>query len=344
MLMQPGVSIVVCCYNSADRLPETLEHIAHQKVEDCILWEVIIVNNHSSDNTVEVARNLWDTYGCTAPFRIVDEPKSGLSHAREKGFAEALYQYVLFCDDDNWLDQNYVQIASEIMSANPQVGVLGGQGEAVCAVEPPEWFEKYKSIYAVGKQAEKSEDVTDSRGYVYGAGTVVNRAAWSVLKRKGFQYFLTDRKNKSLSSGGDSEFCAAARLVGFRIFYAETLKFKHFIPEERLCWNYCRKMFKGFAGAAIPLQVYNYVFETRTLGSFEELKQQLKSGLTHDIKSLTSSIKRLLFYSFSDLIGEYYITNYDYQLFKRLCLALGWLDSHKLVKHTGERRKKLVTF
>lgn len=54
--IRAGVSIVICCYNSASRLPETLQHIAEQEVAANISWEVIVVDNASTDNTQEIAK------------------------------------------------------------------------------------------------------------------------------------------------------------------------------------------------------------------------------------------------------------------------------------------------
>src|SRR5262245_41018784 len=103
-----GVSVIVCCYNSADRLPETLKHIAMQNVPDSILWEVIIVNNNSTDETEKVAISEWSRYHLSVPFKVVNESKPGLNFARKKGVENAGFSLLLFCDDDNWLDEDYL--------------------------------------------------------------------------------------------------------------------------------------------------------------------------------------------------------------------------------------------
>ena len=73
-----GISIIICCYNSAERLPKTLEHLANQVVSKNILWNVILVNNNCTDNTVEIAKNEWDKYDLRIEMNIVDELQSGL--------------------------------------------------------------------------------------------------------------------------------------------------------------------------------------------------------------------------------------------------------------------------
>lgn len=58
---QEGVSIIICCYNAQDRIVRTLEHIQQQRFFIPIPWEVIVIDNASTDNTAEVAENVWKT-------------------------------------------------------------------------------------------------------------------------------------------------------------------------------------------------------------------------------------------------------------------------------------------
>src|SRR5437867_4426773 len=138
-----SVSVVICCHNSAQRLPETLGHLARQKFEASIPWEVIVVDNASTDETPKIARNCWPAQARSI-LRIVPEPQPGLSHARIRGFAEAKYAIVCFIDDDNWVCPDWVQTVAKTMSLHPEVGACGGRIEAVCEIEPPPWFETYK--------------------------------------------------------------------------------------------------------------------------------------------------------------------------------------------------------
>ena len=50
-----GISVIVCCYNSAERLTETIKHLAGQNVPHYIPWELIVVDNASTDNTAEIS-------------------------------------------------------------------------------------------------------------------------------------------------------------------------------------------------------------------------------------------------------------------------------------------------
>ena len=119
-----GVSVVVCCHNSASRIGPTIAHLARQHVHD--EWEVIVVDNGSTDDTATVAERTWREHGSPAPLRILKEPRLGSAFARELGILQSRYEYILFCDDDNWLDPRYLQLAVEIMDDKPDIGALGG--------------------------------------------------------------------------------------------------------------------------------------------------------------------------------------------------------------------------
>src|SRR5579863_8037322 len=127
--MPSGISVIICCFNSSTRITPTLLHLYNQKDIPLSSWEIIIVNNCSTDNTAEKAAQLWESFSSNKPrFSIVNESTPGLSAARQKGIAESYFDYVLFCDDDNWLDENYLRVALNIMQNNPLIGALGGTG------------------------------------------------------------------------------------------------------------------------------------------------------------------------------------------------------------------------
>lgn len=259
-----GVSVIVCCYNSANRLPQTLKHLSKQKVPSHVPWEVILVNNASTDETVKVAEKIWaENNPQFVPLIILEQPIPGLVHAKELGLAASNYEYCLFCDDDNWLSEDYVRISFEMMEKEPLVGALGGQGEDCCEICAPKWFHSFKGAYAVGPQAKESGDVSFSRGYVYGAGAVFRKSALFQLREKGFKSLLIGRKGETASSGEDKELCFGLLIIGFRIWYDERLKFKHFIPKERLTEEYAKKILNGFIQASPILTLYKYVINKR---------------------------------------------------------------------------------
>jgi len=97
-----GVSVIICCYNSSAKLPATLGRLRSQSDSEAIPWELIVVDNASSDDTVAVARQHWPSGG-RVPLRVITETRRGVAYARDAGFAAARYDVVSFIDDDNWV-------------------------------------------------------------------------------------------------------------------------------------------------------------------------------------------------------------------------------------------------
>ena len=156
------------------------------------------------------------------------------------GLAQAQYAYVVIVDDDNSLAPDYLALAWSIMEADPRIAALGGVGEPVSEHPFPYWFAKYALDYAAAPQAVQSGDMTRPNGYVYGAGMILRIHAWREVYAKGFISLLTEvRGNKP--SGEDNEMCYALVFGGYKIWYDARLRFQHFIPAERLTWQYLRK-------------------------------------------------------------------------------------------------------
>jgi glycosyltransferase involved in cell wall biosynthesis len=258
-----GISVVICCYNSSRRLPETLRHLSLQKPAKDLAVEVVLIDNNSNDDTAISAKQFWGSQRTSIPLKVVSEPRPGLSFARQKGFETAQYEYILLCDDDNWLDENYLQRAFAIMESNASIGALGGSSTPAFETEPPRWYELVKNSYAVGTQASQTGKVPDSRGYLWGAGLVLRKSALEALTKKGFSTILTDRKGKSITSGGDGELCAALRLMGYELYYDEALRFQHYMTRDRLTWPYYLKLAKSFGQARVYLGFYDFVMARR---------------------------------------------------------------------------------
>lgn len=268
--MNPGISIVICCYNSADRLSPTLAHLAAQQVTG-VPWEIILVDNASTDNTAEVARSLWQS-DYLAPLRVVHEPQPGLSSARRRGVQEASYDIVSFVDDDNWVCPEWVQTIAEIMAQHPEVGACGSRSEVVSTVPPPAWFTEYQSYYAVGDQASTAGDVTE-KGVLWGAGLSIRKPVWNAIFQQGFQQILSDRIGSSLMSAGDFELCLAIRAAGWRLWYDPRLSLRHCLPVSRLQWSYLRRLKRGMGCSSVGLDPYFALAEGDMQGWGDRLKQ-----------------------------------------------------------------------
>lgn len=255
-----GISVIICTYNGAARLKDTLAHLSRQKVNPLFQWEVIVIDNNSNDNSFETASTIWNELNAAVPLKTFQEPKPGKSNALVKGISESKYDLLLICDDDNWLNENYIQLAYEHMREHPRTGVLGGEGIPFVDGSKPAWFDSYENVFAVGRQLKKS-GLANKRKYLFGAGMVIRKSIYEKINEAEHTLFLTCRKGNEPSSGGDSEICLLALQLGYDLYYEEGLQFTHFIPKARLHWAYCVEMIsKGFAYPQIYYAMYEYVF------------------------------------------------------------------------------------
>src|SRR6218665_38372 len=280
------VSVIVCCYNSSKRIVPTLTHLINQKTTG-LNWEIVVVDNNSSDDSNRVIQNFIAQHANTVDCKLIEQPKPGLAFARIKGVEESSGQFILFCDDDNWLDENYVSNAYKIMSGNSAIGMLGGIGEAVTEIIAPDWFSRFQSLYAVGPQNKIPGDITKYKACVYGGGVVVRREIFTVLKKIQFENVLTDRIGTKMVSGGDNEIGYAAVLLGYSIHYDPILTFKHFIPSQRLTIKYISSFFEGQTLTTTATSTYEkYLFRNDRSYSpltakllFKELFQMIKNSI-----------------------------------------------------------------
>lgn len=260
--MVRGISVIICCYNSASRIVNTLEGIFRQEFKTYFPWEIVLVNNNSSDNTTEVALKKWEDNKTKVSFNIINEPTPGLIHARKAGVKKSKYEYIIFVDDDNYLDSNYLETVYEILSTKPDVGICNGDSTARFdqnTVEPV-WFNLCKIGYAVGKQGDQEGYVEKIGGNFWGAGFSFRRIILDEVFNQGFDTLLTGRKGESLSSGEDIEMCYWAKGLGYGLWYTPKLHLYHYITNQRLSEEYLYRLFKAM-GKTIPvINFYRYYF------------------------------------------------------------------------------------
>jgi glycosyltransferase involved in cell wall biosynthesis len=99
------VSVIVCTYNRADMLPDAIRSLTRQSAA-AISFEIIIVDNASSDDTRAVAEALIET--AAVPVRYVYAATPGVSAARNRGVAEARGEWIAFMDDDQVADAKWL--------------------------------------------------------------------------------------------------------------------------------------------------------------------------------------------------------------------------------------------
>jgi glycosyltransferase involved in cell wall biosynthesis len=247
-----GLSVIICCHNSVSRLANTLAHLKKQE-SPAAPWEVLVIDNASTDGTAEFARSCWQNG--PAPLRVISESHLGVRYARERGFLEASYEFLGFVDDDNWVAHDWVRTAYNIISSDSYLGAVGSIRDAACEVSSPAWFEDFHEPYAVFTERDL-EQTTEPLQYLPTAGLCVRRAAWDRLIQNGFRFQLTGTVGNKLQGGEDAELTMALRLSGWNLRIDRRLRLQHFMPSPRLEWSYLRRLLRNYSAARVPLDAY----------------------------------------------------------------------------------------
>ena len=112
------LSVVICTYNRASSLAVTLEALLMQEATPSLRWEVVVVDNNSSDHTREVVEG----FAARNEIRVVYtfEPNQGQSHARNTGVKVAHGDVIAFTDDDVIPERNWVaHLVAVFAKSNP---------------------------------------------------------------------------------------------------------------------------------------------------------------------------------------------------------------------------------
>jgi glycosyltransferase involved in cell wall biosynthesis len=258
-LKNTGVSVVIVTFNGKERLQPTLEHLAKQKNIN-FNWEVLLIDNNSSDGTDAFASAIWQTNQPPCELRIIKEIRPGTMFARRNGIDNAKYRYLLFCDDDNWFPENYVKFAFDHIVGNDEIAAIGGCGilEFEKGFSKPMWIDKYAPFFGSGAQGEEDGDTTNYKGCLYTAGTILDRVWLQKIYAAEFHSVLKGRDGKSLVAGEDTELTVALKLIGGKLYYYSAMHFKHFMPAKRITWEYLVRLAKGMGKGEYVLRPYIY--------------------------------------------------------------------------------------
>jgi glycosyltransferase involved in cell wall biosynthesis len=241
----PSVTVVVCTRNRSTALRDAGE--AALALETALGWEMLIVDNGSTDDTVEVARAI----AATDPrrVRVVVEPELGLSAARNLGVRQARGDLVIFLDDDavpepGWLDA-YCAVFAETDAL-----AAGGPVEPDFAAPPPAFFgAEFLPYVSAWDRGTERHELTYSE-YPRGANMGFRRAAF---ERFGTFDRRLGRRGRSLRSCEEIELCLRIERGGGRVVYEPGARVCHRVEGDRLSveWLLARFAAQGFSEAIV---------------------------------------------------------------------------------------------
>lgn len=235
--MGTDFTVAIPTYNGATRLPEVLERLQAQIGTAHINWEILVVDNNSTDSTAQVVRTYQADWTQVYPLRYCWEPKPGAALARQRAIQEARAFLIGFLDDDNLPASNWVAAACAFAEAHPKAGAYGSQIHGVYEVNPPPNFERIKAFLAVTERGSEALLYHPQRKLLPpSAGLVVRKEAW--LGSIPARCILRGRTTESMLTSEDLEALAYIQQNGWEIWYNPQMEVEHKIPKYRLTSNY----------------------------------------------------------------------------------------------------------
>jgi glycosyltransferase involved in cell wall biosynthesis len=251
--MQPSISVITCTHNpNTQTLAKVLSAIRYQTLS-LTQWEYLVIDNASDKNLSSLIDVSWHPM-----VKILREETLGLTPARLRGIKEAKADVLVFVDDDNVLDPDYLEVALQISKDYPFIGAWGGQIKPLFESEPPDWIIPYLPMLAI-RQFDKdkwSNLPTPYETAPCGAGLCLRR----IVAEKYVEYLQRDdlrknldRKGKLLVSCGDSDLALTACDIGLGTGQFTVLKMGHIIPESRCHEDYLLSLQENFTFSQVIL-------------------------------------------------------------------------------------------
>jgi len=169
------ISVVICTYNRAELLNGALKSLVEQSL-DPKCFEIIVVDNVSTDNTPEVVNIFQEMYPEYTIIRIY-ESRQGLGYARNTGFKNARGSYVAYIDDDCRVSSHWLEVAVELIKRFAP-GAFGGPYLPCYEDYKPSWF---KDSYVSHVQGEYLRPL-EKHEYLDGTNMFFR---WSLLQELG---------------------------------------------------------------------------------------------------------------------------------------------------------------
>lgn len=253
-------TVAICTYNGAQRLPAVLDYLRRQIDTEDIRWEVLVVDNNSSDRTAEVVSRYTQLWPDDCDLRYILESKQGVLYARDRAIREAKSaELVGFLDDDNWPDPHWVAEAVRFGKAHPQAGAYGGIIDAKLDSEPPAYFDRVKLFFAVynrGPQPIRYDRTAKPRRIPAGPGSVVRKQAWIDCLPKKLNLQGRDETQKTmLGACEDLECMYHIQNSDWEVWHNPKMRIWHHLPAHRLERPYLLKVARtsGMSNHALRL-------------------------------------------------------------------------------------------
>jgi glycosyltransferase involved in cell wall biosynthesis len=235
----PKISLLICTHNGESTIQQVLEAIANQTDIAKDVYEVLVVDNGSTDQTSKVATAAIQNLGLNG--RVILESRLGKINAFLKGVYEVRGELISIIDDDNFIEPGFIFHTIDVFDRYPNVGIVGSKNSILIDQPLPTWFKWASSRYACAKPwldniEEQSSDaiVVAQTGVVAGAGLTLRAKPLLDCLSKGYYFFNDGQRGKNMKiSSEDVELCWLMWSLGYQFAYDPRIQVRHAIKAER---------------------------------------------------------------------------------------------------------------
>lgn len=277
-------TVAICTWNRAAMLSRMLERLTCVR-EPSGGWEVLVVNNGSTDDTELVL----DAFAKRLPLRCAFEPSSGLSNARNTAVTHAKGDYIVWTDDDALVDADWLSAYERAVDQHPEAVIFGGPVRPCFEGTPPPWL---SSAWQEISDAFAARDL-GLQPFELRVGALPYGANFVVRAREQRQFAYDPNLGRKREAGAVGEETAVIRAIlnaGGSGWWFPAARVEHWIPKERQSVSYLRsyymlqgKTFHKWDGDAGP------TFRGRPLGLWLSM---IKAELSYSLARLTGDPHR----------------------------------------------------
>jgi glycosyltransferase involved in cell wall biosynthesis len=281
--MKTDFTIAIPTYNGAKRLEVLLNSLKGQDIPSDFIWQVIIVDNNSVDNTSEVVKEYQDHWTGNRSLIYAFEPQQGAAFARQKAMQLAPSELVGFLDDDVIPSVNWVIAAYQFGLDHPHAGAYGGRILGKFETAPPENFKRIQSFLALRDRGPHPH-LYDPQNLV-----LPPSAAWTIRKQAWLENVpstptLGGRSGKSMVQGDDYEPLLYMHNAGWEIWYNPNMSVEHLIPASRLQDSYLIALSRGCGLCVFQLRLITSKNWEKPIILMKVILGSLKRTCAHLIK------------------------------------------------------------
>jgi glucosyl-dolichyl phosphate glucuronosyltransferase len=222
------LSIIVCTYNRAKILEGCLQALSVQALSPDF-FEVVVIDNNSTDNTQAVAELFVNEL---TNFRLVTEYIQGLAFARNRGWKEALGEYVAYIDDDAEAFPDWVESIIEYSQKNPSAVAFGGPYMPMMDTTPPVWFPPEYGNFSLGETEFSINAVSE---FLCGTNMVFKR---DVLFEVGGFNTALGMSGCTIAYGEETRLQIDLKRKGYEIYYVPTIQVKHLLASKKMSFRW----------------------------------------------------------------------------------------------------------